>query len=275
MKVNNFTQRTLTGALFVIIVVGAIVLHPFVFGVLFLVVTILGLTEFYRLIRAGGHQPGLVSGLAGSILLYGLVFFVANGFLSAKMLSVLWLIIPLVAITELFSGNARPFANIGSTLLGVIYVAVPFSVLNCLYGPWREPREPAYAFLLGYFVILWLNDTGAYLTGKSAGKHLLFRRISPKKTWEGIAGGLAAGMLTAWVLSRFFKQLAPGEWLILAVLVIMFSTFGDLVESMLKRSVDVKDSGTLLPGHGGILDRFDGVLLSAPAVYLYVYLVLN
>jgi phosphatidate cytidylyltransferase len=161
------------------------------------------------------------------------------------------------------------------TLLGIIYIALPLSLLNCFFSPWAIPHKPDFAFLLGYFVLLWLNDTGAYLMGKATGKHLLFQRISPKKTWEGIAGGFIAGLLAAWGLSRFFTQLSPVHWLIMAVLIILFGTFGDLVESMLKRSMQVKDSGNLLPGHGGVLDRFDGVLLSAPVVYIYIYMVLN
>lgn len=275
VKVNNFTQRTITGTLFVIVMVGSIVLHPFAFGALFLLVTILALIEFYRLSWTDNHKQGMFTGLTGGILLYGLVFFVANGILPPRTLIVLWMIIPLVVITELFSAKSRPFTHIAFTLLGVAYVALPLSVLNAFYFYGLNQPEPSYAFLLGYFIILWLYDSGAYLVGKFTGKHLLFQRISPKKTWEGIAGGLTVGILAAWGISRFFTQLSLAEWIFLSVLIIVFSTFGDLVESMLKRSVDVKDSGTLLPGHGGILDRFDGVLLSAPVVYMYLYLVLN
>ncbi len=273
--VNNFTQRTLTGILFVIIMVAAIVIHPFAFGILFLAVTILGLTEFYRLMQADGRKPSLVTGITGSLIVYCLLFCVANGLVPADALYALWLILPLVVITELFSRNPEPFSNIASTVLGILYVALPFSLLNWFYYPRKSLHEPAFEFLLGYFIILWLNDTGAYLTGRSAGRHLLFQRISPKKTWEGIAGGLIVGLLAAWGLSRFFTQLSLTEWIILAILIIFFGTLGDLAESMLKRSVNVKDSGTLLPGHGGILDRFDGVLLSAPVVYLYFYLLFN
>lgn len=275
-KVNNFTQRTLTGIGFVVVMVAAIVIHPMAFGVLFLAVTVLGMLEFYRLVlQAHDASPDRVAGLFGGIFLYGLVFSVAAGFLGEEWLIMSLVILPLVTIKELFTGSSRPFCNIAFTLLGILYIAVPLSLLNCFYTPWRYPHEPDFAFILGFFVILWLNDTGAYLIGKAAGRHLLFPRISPKKTWEGIAGGLLAGLLAAWGLSRFFPQLTLAGWMIMAILIIFFSTLGDLVESMMKRSVQVKDSGNLLPGHGGILDRFDGVLLSSPVVFIYLYMLLN
>jgi phosphatidate cytidylyltransferase len=259
----------------VIIMVASIVIHPFVSGVLFLAVTILGMLEFYRLVQSEDTRPDLIAGLSGGILLYGLVFLNTAGFLGNDWLYLLLAIIPLIAVKELFTGSPRPFSNIAFTVTGIIYIALPLSLLNGYFSPWRFSHEPDFAFLLGFFIILWLNDTGAYLMGKAAGRHLLFPRISPKKTWEGIAGGLLAGILAAWGLSRFFTQLTLAGWIFMAVLIILFSTFGDLVESMMKRSVQVKDSGSLLPGHGGILDRFDGVLLASPIVYIYLYMLLN
>lgn len=275
MKVNNFTQRTFTGIVFVIIMVASVVVHPYVFGALFLIVTIIGMLEFYRLVQAGDIKPDLVAGLAGGILLYGIVFLNATGFLGHQWLYILLAIIPLTAVKELFTGSPQPFSNIAFTLMGVVYIALPFSLLNCYYAPGCCTHEPDFAYLLGFFVILWLNDTGAYLLGKAMGRHLLFPRISPKKTWEGIAGGLLAGILAAWGLSRFFQQLTLTGWIMMAILIILFGTLGDLVESMMKRSAQVKDSGSLLPGHGGILDRFDGVLLASPVVFIYLYTLLN
>ncbi len=275
MKVNNFTQRTITGIVFVIIMVASILIHPFIFGALFLAVTILGMIEFYRLVKAGDVKPDLFAGLACGILLYGLVFMNATGFLDNRWLYTLLAVVPLIAIKELFAGSSQPFSNMAFTLMGVVYIALPFSLLNCYYAPGQFSHEPDYAFLLGFFIILWLNDTGAYLLGKAMGRHLLFPRISPKKTWEGIAGGLLAGILAAWGLSHLFPQLPLAGWIVMAMLIILFGTLGDLVESMMKRSVQVKDSGSLLPGHGGILDRFDGVLLASPVVFIYLYTLLN
>jgi phosphatidate cytidylyltransferase len=127
-----------------------------------------------------------------------------------------------------------------------------------------------YGVVLGFLVILWLNDTGAYFVGSLIGKHKLFERISPGKTWEGSAGGAVFALLTAWGLSFIFKQLDALQWIFLAILIVISGTLGDLVESMLKRSLGIKDSGTILPGHGGLLDRFDAVFLSAPFVFVYL-----
>ena len=129
-----------------------------------------------------------------------------------------------------------------------------------------------YGIALGYLLLLWLNDTGAYFVGSLVGKHKLFERISPGKTWEGSAGGALFALATAWGLSMLFIQLTTMHWLILAIIVVISGTIGDLVESMLKRSLGIKDSGNILPGHGGMLDRFDAVLISAPFVFVYLAL---
>lgn len=121
--------------------------------------------------------------------------------------------------------------------------------------------------------MLWTNDTGAYLAGRFFGKHKLFERISPKKTWEGSIGGGILTIGVAFILSVYFTNLDQTNWIVLAILVAVFGGLGDLVESMLKRSLNIKDSGNLLPGHGGILDRFDGLLLSIPFIYSYLYLI--
>jgi len=127
--------------------------------------------------------------------------------------------------------------------------------------------------LLGYFVILWINDTFAYLFGTAFGKHRLFERISPKKSWEGSIGGALISIIAAWLIASFTNSLPLIHWIVIAIIIVICGTLGDLVESMLKRSLNCKDSGTLLPGHGGILDRFDSVLISAPIIFVYIQLV--
>ena len=123
--------------------------------------------------------------------------------------------------------------------------------------------------------MLWANDTGAYLFGMKFGKRKLFERHSPKKSWEGFFGGMFTSLIVAFVISHFFVELDTLVWAGMAILISSFGTLGDLVESMLKRSLDAKDSGSFLPGHGGFLDRFDGLLIAAPVVYVYLYLVLH
>jgi phosphatidate cytidylyltransferase len=130
-------------------------------------------------------------------------------------------------------------------------------------------------FPLGFLIMLWANDTGAYLSGNFLGRTKLFERHSPKKTWEGFIGGVLISAVAGYIISIYFKDLQWSQWVIMAVLISCFGTLGDLVESMFKRSINVKDSGGILPGHGGLLDRFDGLLLSAPIVYAYLYLITN
>lgn len=272
---NNFIKRTLTGIVFIVVMAAAIVIHPVAFGVLFLGITILGLLEFYRLVRSKDVIPNTITGLAGGITVYGLILLVAIHLLEPAVFMISLLVVPLVFITELFSFHEKPFANASHTLAGIIYIAVPFALLNLLYISDPSDENPRYLLVLGYFIIQWAYDTSAYLTGKSAGRHPLFERISPQKTWEGVLGGLVIGVLAAWFLSRYFSYLSPTQWIYMAIIIIVFSTFGDLTESMLKRSVRTKDSGKILPGHGGILDRFDGVLFSAPAVAIYIHFLFN
>jgi phosphatidate cytidylyltransferase len=273
--VNNFTKRTITGIGFVIVLAGSIILEPLVFAGLFLVVAFLGQSEFYRIVSSDEVKPDKVSGLVAGTASYLLVSMVARDLIQAGYLLFSLLMIPLIIIGEMYRKSDRPFVNIGYTLLGILYVVLPLSLLNYFFNVPATGPVRTFGILLGFFVILWLYDTGAYLTGMAFGRHPMFKRISPKKTWEGVVGGTLIGLGIAWTLSLVFKSLSLPAWLGLAVIIILFSTVGDLAESMLKRSLSRKDSGSILPGHGGILDRFDGVLFASPAVFIYLYLVLN
>ena len=154
--------------------------------------------------------------------------------------------------------------------MAVAYIAVPFGLMMYFFNPVVLSGPFHYGIVLGFLVILWLNDTGAYFVGSLIGKHKLFERISPGKTWEGSFGGVLFALLTAWGISFIFRQLNVTQWMTLAIIIVISGTLGDLVESMLKRSLGIKDSGNILPGHGGLLDRFDAVLLSAPFVFVYL-----
>jgi phosphatidate cytidylyltransferase len=164
----------------------------------------------------------------------------------------------------------KPFTNIAFTFLGIVYVAVPFVLLNVAVF-----RDGSYNYqvILGALLILWASDTGAYFAGTRFGKRKLFERISPKKTWEGFVGGAVLALIFAWGCSLYLHSLRPQDWIIVGVLIIVGGTFGDLIESLLKRSIEIKDSGDSLPGHGGFLDRFDGLLISAPFIAAYLKLV--
>ena len=182
-------------------------------------------------------------------------------------LSALVMLVPLMCICELYRKSATPIANIASSLMGALYVAMPMSLLLVIpmllgggeWNPW---------IVLFYVFIIWANDVFAYLFGITLGRHRLFERISPKKSWEGFFGGLAGAVAMGYVAALVIEA-NPIAWMGLALVAAISGVFGDLVESLMKRSVDVKDSGNIIPGHGGWLDRFDALILSAPFVFIY------
>src|SRR5690606_15573525 len=155
------------------------------------------------------------------------------------------------------------------TFLGLFYVSMPFALLNA-----AAFHEGNYNFeiIFGCLFILWASDTGAYFAGTFFGKRKLFERISPKKSWEGFFGGAALAMIFAYGIATFFHSLAMLDWLIIGVIIVVGGTFGDLIGSLLKRSIEIKDSGDSLPGHGGFLDRFDGLIISIPFIVAYLEL---
>lgn len=262
-------QRAITGFFFILVLVGATLLGQEVFVVFFSILGIASLFECYKLFRREQIKPLTYWGLLTAGILSILFGWHCIGNLPFARL---WLIIPFFSTTffiVLFQKRDKPFDDIAYTNLGVAYAFLPFLffvALGFIQGAFN-PYIP-----LGFLIILWSNDTGAYLAGKSFGKHKLFERISPNKTWEGFIGGVALALLVAVNLERYFGGLEKWQWAGMALIIGIFGTLGDLVESMLKRSLGVKDSGNILPGHGGLMDRFDGLLLAAPLVFLFLLL---
>lgn len=272
--------RAITGVLFVIILVASMLLGPWIFSIFFHLIAILSLDEFYRIINSGvkdnnssppshsiniNRPAGIALGIALFVCL--IIFYLNNISASVFLYSIPFL--TLIFWFELFRNRAKPFHNIAFTFLGVVYAVVPFMFffsLGFLDGSYN------YQYPLGFLVLLWASDTGAYLAGMTLGKTKLFERHSPKKTWEGSIGGLFISLTAAFFLSRYFHGIDTWQWLVSSAIIVVFGTYGDLTESMLKRSYNIKDSGNIMPGHGGFLDRFDGLLLAAPLVYLFLYL---
>jgi len=268
--------RAITGFLFILTVMAGVYFNSTITWCLFTLIIVLGIDEFYGLVKKSKQiQPlnfwGILTALTTSILI-GLVIF---KMIALKFIFISVLMIFFTFIIELYRKKPNPFMNVAYTILGIIYVVLPFIMLFHLgfYNGNGFSNIYSYEIILGFFLLLWTNDTGAYLFGRFLGKHRLFERISPKKTWEGSAGGGVLTIGVAIILAIFFTNLNQTNWIVLAIFVAIFGGLGDLVESMLKRSLNIKDSGNLLPGHGGILDRFDGLLLSVPFIYSYLYLI--
>ena len=278
---KNLMVRTLSGLVLVAVFVGAVLGSQWSFGALLLLILVGGQTEFYKLARETGLSPQRWMGLAVGVLLFALNFIVFRQFSRSVtdeaggavlyLLLYIGLLLPTLFVCELFRRSATPLANLGATLLGVLYVAVPLSLL--LYVPvlagdgvWRPET------VLCYIFIIWANDVFAYLVGMSVGRHRLCERLSPKKSWEGFFGGLAGAVVTG-LAAAYALDANYWVWGGLALVASLSGVAGDLVESMFKREAGVKDSGQVIPGHGGVLDRFDALLLSAPYVFLYLLLV--
>jgi len=270
--VNNLATRSLTAVFFVITMVGSALLGQTVFSVLLLIITILSIIEFLSIVSNDTVKPAhWLTVVAGGIT-YSAFAAHAMGIVASQGLLVIIPLMFMLFLAELWRNKTHPFINIALSLTAIIYIAMPFGLMMYFFDPVVISGPYHYGIVLGFLLILWLNDTGAYFVGSLIGKHKLFERISPGKTWEGSLGGALFALLTAWGLSFIFKQLGVVNWMMLAILIVITGTLGDLVESMLKRSLGIKDSGNILPGHGGILDRFDAVLLSAPFVFVYLAL---
>ena len=272
---SNFVQRTITGVLFVVVLVGGILLSPISFGVLFALITVLAVREFGHLVNNSGQVEinRNITGLAGAYLFLALMAFCSQVTDARVFLPYLLLLLYLM-ITELYLKKKNPLGNWAFTMLSQLYVALPFALLNVLAFH-NDPTAGSVSYNpvlpLSVFIFLWLSDTGAYCVGSLLGKHRLFERISPKKSWEGSIGGGVFAVAASWLLACFFPFLNGWEWTGLALTVVVFGTWGDLTESLMKRQLGIKDSGNILPGHGGILDRFDSALMAIPAAVVFLY----
>ena len=279
-KMKNLWIRTLSGAVLAVVVLGAILWSQWSFGLLLALLLAVGMTELYTLAEKRCSRPQKVVGIVTGLVLVALHFaFVSDdiqilGSASRTFgcgLAFLLLLLPVMFICELYRRGENPAGNIGTTLLGVIYVAMPLSLMcyfpiiaSEAWNPWM---------MLFYIFIIWANDVFAYLVGMSIGRHRLCERLSPKKSWEGFFGGIIGAVAMGLVAARVLEG-DYAAWGGLAVVAAVTGVLGDLVESMFKRAAGVKDSGSLIPGHGGVLDRFDAMLLSAPFVFVYLFFVM-
>lgn len=267
---TDLLRRSLTGAAFGIVIIAGIIIDPLVFAIVFSGIQIMMLKEFYSITESEKIHPQKITGYILGVSLFASIFLYISGIVS---LNLIFLFIPLpfiVFIFELYRKKENPITNIAFTLLGTIYISLPFSLLSLLVF-WGHPEKQFYPMLLlGVFLILWTYDSVAYLFGMLLGKHRLFERISPKKSWEGVIGGGIFAIIMGILNAVIFQSLELTSWIVIALIIIIFGTLGDLVESLIKRSLNIKDSGKILPGHGGVLDRFDSLLMAIPFIVTWL-----
>lgn len=274
---KNFITRAITGLIFVAVLVGCILGGPLSFGILFCIISAMSTAEFCNLMN---QQKGVKMNrnicVLGSAALF-LNFFYYGMDPSQPGIFIPYLIIIIyLMISELYLKKEHPLNSWAYAMLSQIYVGLSFALLNVLaFQSDGTGSAPTYQFILplSIFIFNWVNDTGAYCTGVLFGKHPLFKRISPKKSWEGSIGGATFCVAASFALAYFFPIMSTAEWVGMSLVVVLFGTWGDLTESLMKRYLGIKDSGNILPGHGGMLDRFDSAIMAIPAAVVYLYFI--
>jgi len=268
---NKLLTRTITGIVLVSVMLAAIFVSEYSYAILFLLIIGGASIEFSRLFIQSKVRPLKWMPFLISIFLFTTFFLIAKGIIGLEYAAAFPLLILIIIATEMYRKKETVVENIAVALLSIFYVALPLSLVNYLVFPKFQPTDiynPA--LLVALFVIIWVYDSGAYLVGVSIGKHRLFERISPKKSWEGAIGGTLTAIVASFFISKYIPEISLSHWIIISILVVVSSTFGDLTESMFKRYFGIKDSGNILPGHGGILDRFDSLLFAAPVLVAYL-----
>lgn len=282
MDFKNLVTRTVAGVVLVAVIIAATVWSPYSFGLLFMLISLLATQELLKLLTKRTTFLGGVSAV-----LFLAIYAEHASMFSERMIVIVWVVygMSLLAamIGQLWNTKTDPLEAWMHIAYSQIYVALPFALINMI-AFFRGQFTPV--LVLSMLVFIWANDSFAYLTGSLFGRHRLFERVSPKKSWEGFIGGNLFALVAAYVMSIVDQPLSNmlvghngaslelWQWLVFAQIVVVFGTFGDLVESLLKRRLGVKDSGVAIPGHGGWLDRFDSLIFAAPVVACYLYLLL-
>lgn len=270
---KDLSRRSLTGIVYIFLMLAGAAIHPLLFAIVFGSFLFLTQLEFYQLVETAGNSPRKNTGLTLGVLFFLICFGMVNNILPAKSYLIFIPALIFIFLFEAFSERSAILQNSAVTFTGFVYVAIPFSLLNFMVHP-GYPNFPVFnpKVLIGVLFIVWIYDSMAYLFGSKLGKHKIHKKISPNKSWEGCIGGTIFALIMGAINSMLFKEISITSWIVISILVIVFGTLGDLFESTIKRRLKVKDSGTILPGHGGLLDRFDSLLFVIPVVYVWLNL---
>ena len=271
-SLSNLQQRVIAALIAIPFLLFCVLYSDYTFLVLFLVIGVLAQLEFYKLVGSiSDNLPLTFYGTFCGVVMHVLTFFIEKGDLAYQYYYILSPLLTLIFFIKLYkSKDEKPFKNIAYTFLGIIYVALPFTLLTVLAFIKNDTYDPN--IVLGCLFLLWASDSGAYFAGTKFGKTKLFERVSPKKSWEGSIGGMLTAMVVATIISRYYTNYSAFQWYAIGIIIVIAGTYGDLVESLFKRSINIKDSADTIPGHGGFLDRFDGLLLSIPFIIPFVKL---
>ena len=264
---NNLSLRIITGSVYVVSLISCLLISKFTFIFFFFLIAFIGLNEYFKMVEKLEFKANKPVGFIISFILF--LIFISFSFLpefTKYLVSSLIFSLFILFISPLINKNNTSIHSISSTLLGLVYVCLPLFISFLIAF---ENGNYNYQTILSTFIMVWLSDVGGYAIGVKFGKRKLNENISPKKTWEGVIGSLIFCIIGGLVLPLYFETFSNIEWILFSILVCIFSILGDLVESMFKRNANIKDSGTILPGHGGILDRFDSILFVLPMVYLF------
>ncbi len=269
-KFKDLKRRLLTAIIGAFTIMASLVYGEWTYFAMFLFIATLSLWEFYGLMKLQNYLPVRLLGVTVGVVMFILSFLIESQNWSSNYYYALFPLASLSLVIKLYKkSDNTPFINIALFYLGITYVALPFALMNIIVF---HHHFYSYQILLGLLLIIWASDSGAYFAGTYFGKTKLFLRISPKKSWEGFIGGACTALVFAFIISLYYKDLALWEWIIISGIVVVVGTYGDLVESLFKRSMAIKDSGNSIPGHGGFLDRFDSLILAIPFIVVFLKL---
>lgn len=272
---KNLLTRSITGLVFVLVILGSLFLNEFVYAFVFAAVLVLGIHEFYGFFKGSKYCPNKLPGYFIGLAVFIVAFLNRTEVIGNDFYFAIFPLLVLIPLFELYRKKETPIENMAITIFPIIFVALPFSLINFLVFPeFDDSLSFTPDIFIAVLAIIWIYDSAAYMFGVNFGRHRLFERISPKKSWEGAIGGAIVAIGSSYFASVLIPGIGILHWIILSALIVVFATFGDLSESLVKRTIGIKDSGNLLPGHGGILDRFDSLLFVVPVVLIYLKLFL-